>query len=116
MNMTERHSYKELWVIAGILLAVILVARLPKAAWSPRDDAGARMVAMMGSSRRIVSPTEPFRGADMTAVMGDCRLDLRKAAIQPGEEVVIDLLAVMGGVYIRVPDNWIVDTSAIPVF
>jgi len=113
--MTERHSYKELWVVAGILLAVVLVTQLPGVSRAADGANGERLVAMMGASRRVIAPAETFRGADVTVVMGNCRLDLREAAVQPGDEMVIDLLTVMGSVVLRVPEGWVVDTSAIPV-
>jgi len=114
MEMTGRRSYKELWVVAGVLLLVILIARLPRASNRPEGEGSTRMVAVMGETRRMLV-AEQFAGVSMTAVMGQCRLDLRNAIVQPGEEVVVDVLSVMGEVTIRVPDGWIVDTQALPV-
>jgi hypothetical protein len=114
MEMTERRSYKELWVVAGILLAVILIAQLPSFS-SSRGSDDARLVAMMGSARRVVASSENLRAADVTVVMGNVRLDLREAALPPGEEIVVDVLTVMGAFTLRVPEGWVVDTSAIPV-
>ena len=37
---------------------------------------------MGGVSRR--SNSQAFRGADLTAVMGGCEIDLRQASIAPG--------------------------------
>ena len=116
MEMTGRRSYKELWVVAGVLLLVILIARLPRATGRSEGGAGTntRMIAVMGETRRMLV-AEQFEGVSMTAVMGQCRLDLRNAIVQPGEEVVVDVLTVMGGITIRVPDGWIVDTQALPI-
>ena len=58
------------------------------------------------SSRRSNSQT--FDGADLTAVMGGCEIDLRQASIAPGTEAVIDVFAFWGGIEIKVPEDWTV--------
>jgi predicted membrane protein len=71
------------------------------------------LAIMGGVSRR--SNTQTFRGADLTAVMGGCEIDLRQASIEPGTEAVIDVFAMWGGVEIKVPTDWTVVTRAIPI-
>jgi len=71
------------------------------------------LFAMWGGSQRT-STAPRFRGGDMTAIMGGCELDLRQATIPPGETAIIDVLAVMGGHNLRVPEDWAVVTRVIP--
>jgi predicted membrane protein len=71
-------------------------------------------LAIMGGVGRR-SNTQHFRGADLTAFMGGCEVDLRKASIEPGTEAVIDIFAMWGGVEIKVPDDWTVITRAVPI-
>jgi hypothetical protein len=66
------------------------------------------------SSVRRASVASPFRGGDITAIMGGGQLDLRLATIPPGEEAILDIVAVMGGVEILVPSNWEVSTPIFP--
>jgi predicted membrane protein len=61
---------------------------------------------LSGSKRRWGKSV--FRGAEMTAFMGGCELDLRDALMSTGELAVIDVFAVMGGVTIFVPPHWTV--------
>ena len=61
---------------------------------------------LSGSKRRWGKSV--FRGAEMTAVMGGCELDLRDALMSTGELAVIDVFALMGGVTIFVPPHWTV--------
>ena len=71
------------------------------------------LAIMGGVSRRSNSQT--FRGADLTAVMGGCEIDLRQASIAPGTEAVIDVFALWGGIEIKVPDDWTVVTRVTPL-
>jgi hypothetical protein len=66
------------------------------------------------SSVRRTSTASPFRGGDITAIMGGGQLDLRLAAIPAGQEAVLDIVAVMGGVEILVPATWEVSTPIMP--
>lgn len=71
------------------------------------------LAIMGGVARRSNSQT--FQGADLTAFMGGCEIDLRQASIAPGTEAVIDVFAFWGGIEIRVPEDWTVVTRAIPL-
>jgi predicted membrane protein len=71
------------------------------------------MFAVWSSVRRT-SAASPFRGGDITAIMGGGQLDLRLATIPPGEEAILDIVAVMGGVEILVPSGWEVSTPILP--
>ena len=64
-----------------------------------------------GSGRKVVSPE--FRGAELTALMGGGKLDLREAGIADGQAVV-RVLVLMGGFEILVPDTWNVVVEATP--
>jgi predicted membrane protein len=71
-------------------------------------------LAIMGGVVRR-SNSQAFRGADLTAVMGGCEIDLRQASIAPGTEAVIDVFAFWGGIDIKVPEDWSVSTRVIPI-
>jgi predicted membrane protein len=61
------------------------------------------------------SMTREFRGGDASAIMGGVEVDLRNVQMKPGEEVVIDALALMGGVEIWVPPGWRIVSSVLPI-
>lgn len=71
-------------------------------------------LAIMGGVVRRCN-SQAFLGADLTAIMGGCEIDLRQASIAPGTEAVIDVFAFWGGIDIKVPDDWTVVTRAIPL-
>ncbi len=67
-----------------------------------------------GIKRRVTA--QDFQGGEMVAVFGGIEIDLRRAAIAPGKEAVIDANATFGGIELRVPENWIVILRGIGVF
>jgi hypothetical protein len=69
--------------------------------------------AMLGAVERTAGSAE-FHGADLVAIMGGCKLDLRRATMV-GEEAAVDVLAVMGGIDILVPENWTVEAKVLPL-
>jgi predicted membrane protein len=71
-------------------------------------------LAIMGGVARR-SSSQAFTGADLTAVMGGCEIDLRPASIAPGTEAVIDVFAFWGGIDIKVPEDWTVVARAMPL-
>ena len=70
--------------------------------------------ALLGSCKRRWSKSV-FRGAETTAFMGGCELDLRDALMGPGELAVIDVFVIMGGVNIFVPPHWTVSQEIVPL-
>lgn len=70
------------------------------------SDAANRLneYAIMGGIKRRVDSQE-FEGGEATAVMGGIELDLSRAGTKL-DEVMIEANAFMGGVEIRVPQNW----------
>lgn len=78
------------------------------------DGGTVSLFAVLGHSKRT-SHDKRFRGGEMTAFMGGCQLDLRQAAIAPGEEAIVNLFAMMGGHEIWVPPAWTVATEVVPL-
>jgi hypothetical protein len=74
----------------------------------------ASLFALLGSSKRRWGKTV-FRGAETTACMGGCELDLREALMGPGELAVVDVFVLMGGVNIFVPPHWTVSQEIVPL-
>ena len=69
-------------------------------------------MAVLGSVVRG-SNAPALRGGELTAVMGGCELDLRQASIDG--EAVFDVFALWGGIEIRVPEDWTVESRITPV-
>jgi predicted membrane protein len=72
-------------------------------------------VAIFGGCERRLS-TKNFRGGKATAVLGGIELDFRDADIgSENGEAVLEINCVLGGVEIRVPENWHVYSRTVPV-
>lgn len=69
-------------------------------------------VAVLGGVSRG-NNSKAFRRADLIAIMGGCEIDLRRAEIHG--EAVIDLFTMWGGIEIRVPEEWTVESQVIPL-
>jgi predicted membrane protein len=76
------------------------------------QDSVIRLTALLGGIDRRVH-TQDFRGGEITAIMGGCRLDLRQASMQG--EAVLNVFAMWGGIEIRVPDDWAVSMEGTPL-
>ena len=115
-ELTEyRVRLGHVWPLALVLVGGYLVWQglSVRAARNPIE--GGSMISAMailgGVSRG--SNTRNFRGADLTAILGGCELDLRNATLEG--EAVIDVFSLWGGIEIRVPEDWNIETHIVPI-
>lgn len=110
--------HMSLWdmLIPGLLLFVggSLVYRAikgPRIEVKPGEDPAefVRSFAFMGGCE-VRPVSRPFRGADLSAVMGGVKLDLCDARME-GDTAIIDVFAFWGGVEIFVPPDWTVTSK-----
>ena len=75
------------------------------------DEAGAAFNAtavMSGNTFSVVS--QDFRQGEVTAAMGGMEIDFRQASMQ--SQATLRVMAVMGGIEIKVPPDWGVECRA----
>jgi hypothetical protein len=72
-------------------------------------DASIRTFSIFSGSE--LRPSLPFRGAQLTAVMGGAKLDLSRTPMAQ-TEAAIDVFMIMGGAEIIVPPDWEVTVNA----
>jgi hypothetical protein len=104
------------WPLLLVAVGVWIVVRSMTATGpSVNGDSSARLSALAvlgGVDRRVTS--DGFQGADITAFMGGGKLDLREAKVA-GPEAVVDILAIMGGFEVIVPQTWHVIVDVVPI-
>lgn len=116
------------WPIIIVLIGARLIMCTPGSRWRPlgpfQDGTASApasgaigtisMFSVFGGSKRA-SNDKPFRGGEMTSIVGGTQLDLRQATIEPGQQAVIDVFAIMGGHEVWVPPAWTVVSEVVPV-
>ena len=70
------------------------------------------ITAILGGFERRIS-SQDFKGGEVTAIMGGCKLDMRGSSITT--EAVINVFVVWGGITIKCPPDWTVVLHGTPI-
>lgn len=104
------------WPILLVLIGIAMIWRgFRPARPGGEGDASSRVhaFAMLGGVDQKLT-SKDFRGGDATAILGGCDLDLSSASLASGE-AIIDVLALWGGIDIKVPEDWTVVLNGMPI-
>ena len=112
------HVYNMFWPSIFIIVGIIFIfAR--RQAWSgissttqSGDDFVDYVNIFSGGERQVVS--DNFKGGKITAIFGGNELDLTKAKLASGINV-LEIACVFGGTTIIVPDDWYVKIEVTPI-
>lgn len=103
-------TFRPVLIVGAVLIVLGLLGSLPHRADGEGTTSNGSStfsdVAFMSGVKRT-NLSEAFKGGEATAVMGGVDIDLRDATME-SEEAVLDVSSVMGGVKIRVPEDWTV--------
>lgn len=99
---------------AGGAMVLRAVRRGPEGDPGPGGTERVDAFALLGGVQRVLRSTD-FRGGSVSATLGGCDIDLRQATILDGDTAVLDTLALMGGIEVRVPEDWTVETRGMAV-
>jgi len=72
------------------------------------------ILSFFGGGDRVIT-SKNFQGGRITAVFGGSKLDMRKAELAPGQNV-IDVFLVFGGIKMLVPPGWNVRNEVFSIF
>ena len=113
------HMYNMFWPSIFIIIGVIFIFTKRRGGWGGvtttsqiGDDYIDYVNVFSGGERQILS--DNFRGGKISAVFGGIELDLTKAKLAPGANV-LEIACVFGGATIIVPDEWYVKVEVTPV-
>jgi hypothetical protein len=111
------YGLHDFWPVLLIMIGISLVTGgLRRVRDGGSEGEAASMInafAFWSGVDRKVTATD-FQGGDITAVMGGHEIDLRSARMA-GDHAVIDLFVLMGGVDMRIPEDWTVSCDAVPI-
>lgn len=103
-----------LWPLLLIVFGFLMLTRYRSGARTPTGGADAEnWHAFLGGIQRRIDATA-FRGGSATAFMGGVVLDLTNADMA-GDEAVVHVLAMWGGIEMRIPDTWAVEVNVVPI-
>ena len=112
------HIYNMFWPSIFIVIGIIFIFSKRRgwnsvtSASETGDDYIDYVHVFSGGERQIVS--DNFRGGKVTAVFGGSEIDLTKAKLATGTNV-LEIACVFGGTTIIVPDDWFVKIEVTPV-
>ena len=128
MLSSNRTALRSWGVIGLVLLAVLAVeAYQSRFGGAEREERDTVMISVLGRRRQIAGGDVPTGSGTtatssdsasarrVTTVMGAAELDLRETRLRSGEELQVNIVAVMGAITVRVPDGWTVDARAVPM-
>lgn len=107
-----RLRWTDMWPLVLIGVGVTLIwsrlemPRMPKAVSGGGGPNVINEYAMFGGVERRINSTS-FTGGTVTAMFGGVELDFRSAEIE-GEEAVVYVEAIFGGIEVVVPERWTV--------
>ena len=115
-----RFSLWDYWPLILVIIGLMMIFKVSShhrvhiatpSVSSEGDNSFLRATAIMGGFKRV-SNSQDFKGGELTAIMGGFELDLRDAAIK--EEAVIEVFTLMGGMSMRIPEDWLVIINVSP--
>ena len=99
--------FPALLVTIGLQVLVQSRSRVPEQTSSTRDEED--VIAILGGTSHK-NTSDDYRSAKITAILGGTETDISKVTIK--KSATINLLVVMGGIELRVPENVIVKPRA----
>jgi predicted membrane protein len=108
---------RDLWPLFLIVFGFQMLMRSISGPAKPSDatdtdESFSNSAFLSGVKRRNGSPH--FRGGSATALMGGIELDLRTATME-GNSAVINVSVMMGGIEIRIPETWSLESQVVPI-
>ena len=102
-----------LWLVLVVAIVMSIQSRTTGPNGGIDSDTDVHRTAVLKRSQTVTHANRLQRGS-VTAIMGQCELDLTHATVAPGDEPTIDVVALMGQVTLIVPSDWTLEIRTIP--
>lgn len=110
-------DFSDLWPVLLILigLAIILHHRKVKPGGGGQGNGNDQinLSLILGGGEHFYT-SQQLKGGKISAIMGGANIDLRRADMA-GNEMTLDIFCLMGGIDLRIPDNWQLNIKVLPV-
>lgn len=111
LGAVDVNPWQLFWPVVIIVLGwIIITKQLQKP--TVASDKSDNLTVILGGTE-TVNDSKDYKGGSLTVVMGGGVLDLRHAVIK--KEATIDVLMLLGGYEIKVPETWTVRTQVSPI-
>jgi hypothetical protein len=110
MRLLRTASIFTLGAWAGMATAAAFVKRAVPSRGDEDSDELALVAVFDGIE--LKSRAKAFKGGSMLAWFGGIAVDLRDAELSPGARALLSVHALFGGIAIRTPPNWRVESTA----
>jgi predicted membrane protein len=109
-----RLRWRDIWPIVFILLGLSIIFRNFRKSSGLITGSDYFDLSLILGGAKYRFDSKNFKGGRITAIMGGGEIDLFDAGMAPGG-AEIDVMAIMGGVEIRVPSGWQVSMQGAPI-
>ncbi|OYX41596.1 hypothetical protein B7Y94_04730 [Candidatus Saccharibacteria bacterium 32-49-12] len=106
-------TWNLVWPVAIVLIGLSILFRGQASVEknTTKDERSELHAAFAGIENHVTS--RDYKGGSLSAIFGGIALDLTKADIKDAAN--LDILAICGGVELRVPENWRVEIAGTPI-
>ena len=104
----------DLWPVILIIVGLSMIRRHSWKKDNEISDQDLINLSMILGGGEYRFSSKKFKGGKVTSIMGGGTLDLTDAEMET-DEVTIDVFALMGGMEIRIPKHWLLNTQTTPI-
>lgn len=110
-----RLDWGDIWPFIIMLVGLVILVNAVRGGREvdPLDENTINLSAIMGGGQYVYS-SKALKGGRISVIMGGYELDLRSCTMEK-DTIALDLFVLMGGIDIRIPDEWEVRMQGTPL-
>ena len=108
-----RHLF---WPSLLIIIGLVIILRSSSVRRHDQNERSSDYIddiAIFGGGEKVIT-SDNFKGGKITAIFGGSKIDLTKAQLAPGKNI-IDVFCLFGGTTLIIPENWNIKSEVIAV-